>query len=94
MAPGIISDHSESVHNGIDKDTNVQNTLREPLKLSGILDDFGWEDTTPVIGREFPTLNIVDDILNAQNAEDLLRDLAITSKLAHPSPDHSMLMFA
>ena len=81
MAPGIISDmpiHSESVQNG--NGVHSKSASREPLKLSGALDNFGWEDATPVIGREFPTLNIVDDLLNANNADELLRDLAITSK--------------
>jgi hypothetical protein len=50
-----------------------------PLKLSGALDKFSFEDTTPVIGREFLNVNIVDDLLNAPNADDLVRDLAITS---------------
>lgn len=50
------------------------------LKLSGALDQFDFEETTPVLGREFTNLNIVDDILNASNADELLRDLAITSK--------------
>lgn len=51
----------------------------KPLKSSGALDKFGWEDVTPVIGREFPKLNLVDDILHAANSEELLRDLAIDS---------------
>lgn len=52
----------------------------EPLKLSGALEGkFSFEDTTPVIGREFHNVNIVDDILNAPDADKLLRDLAITS---------------
>ncbi|KAJ5259385.1 hypothetical protein N7478_012366 [Penicillium angulare] len=50
-----------------------------PLKASGALDQFEFEETTPVIGREYPTLNIVDDLLNAPNADELVRDLAITS---------------
>lgn len=50
-----------------------------PLKLSGELEKFEFEETTPVIGREFPTVNIVDDLLNAPNSDELVRDLAITS---------------
>lgn len=34
---------------------------------------------TPVIGREYSTTYIVNDLLKAQNADDLLRGLAITS---------------
>lgn len=52
----------------------------KPLKSSGTLDKFEWEDVTPVIGREFPTLNLVDDILHAANSDELLRDLAIESE--------------
>jgi hypothetical protein len=52
----------------------------EPLKLSGALDKFTFEDTTPVIGREFGNVNIVDDLLKAANSDELLRDVAITSE--------------
>jgi len=51
-----------------------------PLRQSGALDRFSFEETTPAIGREFHNVNIVDDLLNAPNADDLVRDLAITSK--------------
>ena len=83
MAPGIISDHTDSVQNG--NGVHSKTSFREQLKLSGNLDKFEWEDTTPVIGREFPTLNIVDDLLNAGNADELVRDLAITSKCLLPT---------
>ncbi|KAI1651347.1 taurine catabolism dioxygenase [Daldinia loculata] len=49
-----------------------------PLSLVGALEKFSYEETTPTIGREYPSLNIVDDLLNASNADDLIRDLAIT----------------
>lgn len=52
----------------------------KPLSLSGALDRFKQEDTTPVIGREFFGVNLVDDIINAEDADALLRDLAITSE--------------
>ena len=59
--------------------TSSRNT--GPLKKSGALDAaFAFEDITPVIGREYPTAQIVEDILNAPNSDDLLRDVAITSK--------------
>lgn len=60
----------------------AQPSFLEPLVLSGILDKFQYEDTTPALGREFTSVNIVDDLLNAENVDDLLRDLAITSELA------------
>ncbi|KAI8656226.1 hypothetical protein LRP88_12553 [Fusarium phalaenopsidis] len=50
----------------------------KPLSLSGALDRFESEELTPVIGREYPSVNLVDDILNASNSDELVRDLAIT----------------
>lgn len=52
---------------------------REPLKSSGSLDQYQTVDITPVIGTEFPDANLVEWI-NAPNAGELLRDLAIKSK--------------
>ena len=52
----------------------------KPLKSSGSLAEFEWEDVTPVIGREFPTINLVNDILHAANSDELVRDLAIESE--------------
>ncbi|KAF5023624.1 hypothetical protein F66182_4326 [Fusarium sp. NRRL 66182] len=56
---------------------NTKNQYPAPLKLSGALDDYEQFDVTPAIGREFPKANIVD-WLNAPNADELIRDLAIT----------------
>lgn len=64
---------------------NNEQQYPAPLKLSGALDQHEFEETTPVIGREFPNVNIVDDILNAPNADELVRDLAITSKCSKSS---------
>ncbi|KAI1642317.1 taurine catabolism dioxygenase [Daldinia loculata] len=50
----------------------------KPLKPSGVLEKFSYDDSTPAIGREFNNVNIVDDIINAQNADELIRDLGIT----------------
>lgn len=64
-------------------------TLPSPQIKSGALDGkFKFEETTPVIGREYPSVNIVDDLLNAPNADELIRDLAITSTLAKCSFIH------
>ena len=49
------------------------------MELSGALEKFKYEDATPEIGREFLNVNIVDDLLNAANADEVLRDLAVTS---------------
>jgi hypothetical protein len=84
MAPGIVSDlpiHSEPALNGTTNGVRKETKFPQPLRPSGKLDEFKWEDATPVIGREYPSINIVDDLMNASNADELLRDLAITSKL-------------
>ena len=52
---------------------------REPLKPSGALDKYESFEVTPIIGTEFKDVNLVDWI-NAPNADELLRELAITSK--------------
>jgi hypothetical protein len=64
------------------KDTSATKSRNtEPLKKSGALDAaFEFDDVTPTIGREYLTAQIVEDILNAPNADNLLRDLAITSQ--------------
>lgn len=49
------------------------------MKLSGALDDYEYIDATPAIGREYPKADLVE-WLNASNADELIRDLAITSK--------------
>lgn len=81
MAPGITSElpvQTLPSKAGISK---TESLYPKPLSLSGALDKFEHVEATPIIGREYPTLNIVDDIFNAPNADELLRDLAITSKL-------------
>ncbi|CAI6341943.1 unnamed protein product [Periconia digitata] len=50
---------------------------REPLQLTGVLNQYKSFDLTPVIGREFPEVNL-KDWLNAPNSDELIRDLAIT----------------
>ena len=79
MAPGILSDQLP-IH---DSPVKSRAPHREPLKQTGALDSFKYEDTTPAIGREFIGVNIVDDLINANNADELLRDLAITSQFPY-----------
>lgn len=82
MAPHILSEEflvpSTPITSGIH--VKHEGYPREPLKLSGALDEFEFEDATPVIGREYINVNIVDDLLNAPNADARIRDLAIISK--------------
>ena len=55
---------------------------KEPLKLSGALNQFEHFDVTPVIGREYVNVNLAE-LLRAPNSDDLIRDLAITSMSKH-----------
>ena len=82
MAPSAISDAVEHLVPGQNGYSTKQH--REPLKLSGALDQFSYEETTPVLGREYLNVNIVHDLLKAENADGRLRDLAITSKRSNP----------
>lgn len=51
--------------------------MREPLKKGSSIDHLDYVDVTPIIGREYPTARL-KDMLQAPNAEEQLRDLAIT----------------
>lgn len=63
---------------------------REPLKLSGALDHLKFFDSTPAIGREFEDVNLVE-LLRAENSDELIRDLAITSKIFKSIPLTTMM---
>jgi hypothetical protein len=58
---------------------------REPLKLAGVLDQYKSFDVTPVIGREYIDGNL-KEWLRAPNSDELIRDLAITSKITSFGP--------
>ncbi|KAK3111842.1 hypothetical protein LTR53_012493 [Teratosphaeriaceae sp. CCFEE 6253] len=86
MAPGLID--TEHVDDGVAglslKEQNSQsNTTKSkyendgPIRSTGALDHLESFDVTPVIGREFPTANLVE-MIEAPNANDLLRELAYT----------------
>lgn len=55
--------------------------FKKPLKLSGVLDQFRSFDVTPNIGREFEEGNLAE-WLRAPNSDELIRELAITSRFA------------
>lgn len=50
---------------------------RAPLTKGQSIDHLEYVDVTPIIGREYPTARI-RDMLTADDAEEQLRDLAIT----------------
>ncbi|KXT15530.1 hypothetical protein AC579_3406 [Pseudocercospora musae] len=74
MTPGILTDDLPARSTEV----NGKTSYPAPINPSGALDQFTYEDTTPVIGREFLDANIVNDILNAADAEERLRELAYT----------------
>lgn len=83
MSPSLVSDdaHDDSVPQATHEEPKVasQSLLREPLKPTGAIECFEHFDVTPCIGREFRNVNLAE-WLEAPNANDLLKDLAITSK--------------
>ena len=74
MAVDDIPDDSK-VSNG--NGTKTAKLRREPLKNSGSIDHLEYVDVTPIIGREYPNAKI-KEMLDAENSEQQLRDLAIT----------------
>ncbi|KAK5685246.1 hypothetical protein LTS10_003323 [Elasticomyces elasticus] len=84
MAPGLIE--TEHIHDGVSQ-VSLKDSLKTgtksryetdgPLKSNGALDHLESFDITPVIGREFPTTNLVE-LINSPNADELLRELAYT----------------
>lgn len=60
----------------------AQASFPKPLKLKGVLDPLKQFMVTPTVGTEFPEANLVE-MLKAPNSDELLRDLAITSKYGH-----------
>lgn len=52
------------------------------LKSSGALDQYEHIEVTPIIGREYPTANVVS-WLEAPNSDELIKELALTSMSPH-----------
>ena len=55
---------------------------RQSLELQGYLKIYKSFDSTPILGTEFPDAKLAE-WLRAPNADDLIRDLAITGKFSH-----------
>lgn len=60
------------------KNLGIEQT-KKPLELKGVLEQYKYFDVTPIIGREFEDVNLLE-WMRAPNSDELLRDLAITSK--------------
>ena len=73
---------------GVESKDTAKQTHRAPLELKGALNHVQQFDVTPTIGREFVDVNL-KDWLRAPNSDDLLRDLAITSRAPFPSMSHA-----
>jgi len=56
-----------------------QEFVKQPCELGGHLKEYRSFKSTPIIGTEFPEANLAE-WLTASNSDDLIRDLAITSK--------------
>jgi hypothetical protein len=81
MAPHAMQDQPAGVpHVSTPKHENATQDMRKSVQATGILDSLSYEDLTPAIGRAFEDVNIIDDIMNAENADDRLRELALISK--------------
>jgi hypothetical protein len=48
------------------------------IKATGVLDQHEHIELTPIIGREYPHVNLVS-LLQAPNSEELLRELSLIS---------------
>jgi len=66
------------IHPGKQATATDTKTEKPWLKNTGALDSYDNFDVTPVIGREYPTANLVE-WLEAPNADELIKELALTS---------------
>lgn len=84
-SPVVVPVTSEKTSDSHPLKGSVQDTARpkslkvEPLKLKGVLDQYKSFDITPCLGREFHEDVQLADLIQAENSDELLRDLAITS---------------
>jgi hypothetical protein len=62
------------------KQESATQDVRKSVQATGVLDSLSYEDSTPAIGRAFENVNIIDDIMNAENADERLRELALMSE--------------
>lgn len=75
MAPHAM----ETQHASTLKDEDATQNVRKPVQATGVLEGFDHEDLTPAIGRAFHNVNIIDDLMNAEDADARLRELSLIS---------------
>jgi hypothetical protein len=86
MAPSVVQNVTQTVSDLSLNPLKAKTLIKEPLKSSGSLDQFPQEDLTPALGTEFSTATQLSQLLKADNADELIRDLAILSiPKHHPS---------
>lgn len=82
MPSAVESDSASTIRGGHEES---RPRISEPLQYSGLLDSYSHQDLTPVIGREYRGLQVAD-ILKAENSDQIIKDLAVTSMFcAYPN---------
>lgn len=80
MAPHAMgTQHANEQIASPPKHEDATQDVRKPVQATGVLAGLEHEDLTPAIGRAFHNVNIIDDIMNAEDADDRLRELALIS---------------
>ncbi|CAI4212330.1 unnamed protein product [Parascedosporium putredinis] len=76
MAPIAVESVADALPTVV-KSLKLDDAKPQPLRTTGTLDQFEHFDVTPVIGREYANVDLVE-LLNAPNSDELIRDLAVT----------------
>lgn len=64
------------------EDEIARTRCTKPLVNNGVLDQYGYSDLTPVIGRVFEEKVQLKEFLSESTPEGLFNDLALTSMLS------------
>jgi alpha-ketoglutarate-dependent taurine dioxygenase len=76
-SPSILDNGKTLPSNIRGGNIEAQTRSTKPITYSGSLDGFTHSDLTPVIGREYTSLQIID-LLNAPDRDRRIKDLAVT----------------
>ena len=82
MAPIAVEPESLSTigNGGIPNKAQAAQTLqREPMRTSGLLDENKFFESTVIIGREYPDVQLAD-LMKSSERDQYIRDLAITGR--------------
>ncbi|KAJ9616790.1 hypothetical protein H2200_000509 [Cladophialophora chaetospira] len=77
MAPSAIEAETPSTISNGNAPSKGSRLLRAPLKASGLLDQHHFFESTTIIGREYPDVQIAD-LMRSPQRDQYIRDLAIT----------------